>query len=82
MDTKYNFCTNVVIPKELLTENLGYLGIVCNLLLKHLSKLNQWSIKEEVTGLKTIYSRWIVSQSYVLKKQKNIQQRPDTGPER
>lgn len=57
MDTKYNFCTNVVIPKELLIENLGYLGIVCNLLLKHLSKLNQWSIKEEVTGLKTIYSR-------------------------
>jgi len=41
-----------VIPKELLSQNLAYLSMVCNVSIKHLKKLDQFETKEEVTGLK------------------------------
>ena len=47
-----------------------------------LEYLENWT-KEEVAGIKkNIYSRWTVSESDVLQKSDDIQQRPDTGPER
>ena len=36
--------------------------------LKILKKLDEWRVKYEVTGLKTVYSMWAVSGSDVLKK--------------
>lgn len=45
-------------------------------------KLHNWRTKEEVVGLKSIYSRW--EESDILKKYegKKIQQRSDMGPQR
>lgn len=56
IDIKQYFCTNMVIPKELLAKNLVYLGMVCNVSLKNLRKLHKCGPKE-VAGLKAISSR-------------------------
>lgn len=41
IDIKQYFCTNMVIPKELLAKNLVYLGMVCNVSLKKFEKTAQ-----------------------------------------
>lgn len=35
------FCTNRVIPKDLETKDLAYLGMVCSVSLEKLRKLNK-----------------------------------------
>jgi len=51
--------------------------MLCSLSLQTFRKLDKWRTKEEVTGLKTWYCRWTVSES--VKKWEKLQQSPDTG---
>lgn len=58
-------CTNKVVPKQLLARELGYLCTRCTVFLKN---EDNWRTKEEQAGIKSICSRWPISECYFCKK--------------
>lgn len=73
-DKEKYFCTNNVIPKKLLTQNMANLVMLCSVSLNNLGKLEKWRTKEvdpSAAHWKLIRNEWkCICRETILKERK------------